>query len=68
MTETDHGPSPETEPLEEKLLEAVKEAADRLTKRSEVLQALENEWVVAAELVSVYKNLSRSGSPPYVTP
>ncbi len=52
MTETDHGPSPETETLEE-----VKEAADRLAKRSEVLQALEDEWVVAAGLVSVYENL-----------
>lgn len=57
MTETDHGPSPETETLEEGLLEEVKEAADRLTKRSEVLQALEDEWVVAAGLVSVYENL-----------
>lgn len=57
MTETETGPSPEAESLEGELLEAIKEAADHLTKRSEVLQALEDEWIVAARLVSVYENL-----------
>lgn len=57
MTEADRGPSPQTESLEGELLEALKEAADHLTKRSEVLQALEEEWIVAARLVSLYENL-----------
>ena len=39
MTEVDHSTSPEAEPLREELLEA----ADHLTKRSEVLQAAEEE-------------------------
>ncbi len=57
MTGTDHSPSHETESREEEFLEALKEAADRQTKRSEVLRALEEEWIVAARLLSVYKNL-----------
>ena len=52
MTEMDRDPSPEEEFLKE-----VREAGDRLTKRSEVLQALADEWLVTARLVSVYKNL-----------
>ena len=52
MTEMDRDPSPEEEFLRE-----VREAGDRLTKRSEVLQALEEEWLVTARLVSVHKNL-----------
>ena len=52
MTEMDRDPSPE-----EELLRQVRKAGDRVTKRSEVLQALEEEWLVAARLVSVYKDL-----------
>lgn len=33
------------------------EECDRVTKRSEVLHALQDEWIVATRLVSVYKNL-----------
>ncbi|MDE2979180.1 MAG: hypothetical protein OXU63_16910 [Acidobacteriota bacterium] len=57
MTETDRDPLPEEDVPHEELLKHLTEAADRLTKRSEVLQALEDEWIVAARLVSVYKNL-----------
>lgn len=52
MTETDRDASPE-----EEFLRQVRDAGDRMTKRSEVLQALEEEWLVAARLVSVYKDL-----------
>ena len=52
MTEMDRDPSPEEEFLKE-----VREAGDRLTKRSEVLQALADEWLWTARLVSVYKDL-----------
>ena len=52
MTETGRHPSPE-----EELLEQLMEECDRVTKRSEVLHALQDEWIVATRLVSVYKNL-----------
>lgn len=52
MTEMDRDPSPEKE-----LLEQLREECDRVTKRSEVLQALQDEWIVATRMVSVYKNL-----------
>ena len=51
MTEMDRDPWPED------LLEQLREAGDRVTKRSEVLHALEEEWLVAARLFSVYKDL-----------
>ena len=52
MTEMDRDPSPE-----EELLKQVREAGDRRTKRSEVLEALEEEWLMAARLVSAYKDI-----------
>ena len=52
MTELDPDPSPE-----EELLKQFTEAGDRRTKRSEVLEALDEEWLMAARLVSAYKDL-----------
>ena len=52
MTEIDADLSPE-----EEFLKLVREAGDWATKRSEILQALADEWEQTTELVSAYKNL-----------
>ena len=51
MTEMDR------EPSSEDLLQQLREECERRTKRSELLEALEQEWLMAARLVSAYKDL-----------